>query len=101
MCIPVIFFGQCLGNAVVEILVVREDDMPANIVELGACQSKFLRSSETRLATRLTKPSGVISVEASPPGVSLESMIIHDGPSCALSELCPSHCVSVGSHQLM
>ena len=29
----------------------------------------------------LTKPSGVISVEASPPGVSFESMIIHDGPS--------------------
>jgi len=33
-----------------------------------------------------TKPSGVVSVEASPPGLSLESMIIHDGPSCALRE---------------
>lgn len=37
MCVPVIFVGQCLVNAVVEVLVVREDDMPANIVELGAC----------------------------------------------------------------
>jgi hypothetical protein len=28
----------------------------------------------------LTKPSGVTSVEARPPGFSLASMIIHDGP---------------------
>ena len=28
-----------------------------------------------------TNPSGVTSVEASPPGVSFESIIIHDGPS--------------------
>ena len=35
-----------------------------------------------------------MSVEASPPGVSFESMIIHDGPSCALSERC--HCTCVG-----
>ena len=29
----------------------------------------------------LTKPSGVVSVEARPPGVSLESTISHEGPS--------------------
>ena len=37
MCIPVILVGQCLGNAVVEIFIVREDDMSADIIELGAC----------------------------------------------------------------
>lgn len=37
--------------------------------------------SSTQGRGRPTKPSGVISVEARPPGVSLESMIIHDGPS--------------------
>lgn len=40
MCVPVIFFGQCLSNAVVEVFVVRENDMAADIVELGACQSR-------------------------------------------------------------
>ena len=34
------------------------------------------------IVARLTNPSGVTSVDASPPGISLESMIIHDGPSC-------------------
>ena len=29
----------------------------------------------------LTKPSGVTSVEARPPGISLESTISHEGPS--------------------
>ena len=38
MCVPVVFFGQCLVNAVVEIFVVREDDVPANIVELDWCK---------------------------------------------------------------
>lgn len=27
-----------------------------------------------------TNPSGVVSVEARPPGVSFESIIIHEGP---------------------
>lgn len=52
MCVPVIFIGQCLVNAVVEVFVVREDDMPANIVKLGACQSRALRSSGVQLAKR-------------------------------------------------
>ena len=43
----------------------------------------------------------MISVEAKPPGVSFESMIIHDGPSCALSKLRSGVWVSVGPHQLM
>ena len=38
MCVPVVFFGQCLVNAVVEVFVVREDDVPANIVELEQCK---------------------------------------------------------------
>ena len=32
--VPVILAGQCLVNAVVEVLVVREDDVTADIVEL-------------------------------------------------------------------
>ena len=40
MCVPIIRFGQCLVNAVVEVFVMREDDMPANVVELGLCQSR-------------------------------------------------------------
>jgi hypothetical protein len=38
-------------------------------------------------AGALTKPSGVTSVEARPPGVSLESMISHDGLFCRYCEL--------------
>ena len=38
MCVPVILFGQCLVNAVVEVFVMREDDMAADVVELGPCQ---------------------------------------------------------------
>jgi hypothetical protein len=33
--IPVFGLGQCLINAIVEVLVVGEDDMATNIVELG------------------------------------------------------------------
>lgn len=40
-----------------------------------ACKAKTMERS------RLTNPSFVTSVEARPPGVSLESMINHDGPS--------------------
>lgn len=79
MRIPVFGLGQCLIDTVVEVLVVGEDDMATNIVELRA---KELDSFTSQLeGGRLTKPSGVTSVEASPPGVSFESMIIHDGPS--------------------
>lgn len=70
--------------------------MPADIIELGACQSRVSGTAGLyELVNRLTKPSGVMSVEASPPGVSLESMIIHDGPSCALCEHCHCACVLV------
>lgn len=77
MCVPVILVGQCLVDTVVEIFVVGEDDMAANIVELG----KLAHNLQLRIG-RLTNPSGVTSVEARPPGVSFESIIIHDGPSC-------------------
>ena len=101
MCVPVIFIGQGLVNAVVEVFVVREDDMPANIVKLGACQIRVLGAAGFNWRRELTKPSGVISVDASPPGVSFESIIIHDGPFCALSEHCPNPGISVGPYQLM
>ena len=49
-----------------------------------------------------TKPSGVTSVDAKPPGVSFVSMIIHEGPSCASNELCRLQIVEVvGAHKLM
>lgn len=35
MVVPVRLFGERLINAVVKVLVVREDDMTADIVELG------------------------------------------------------------------
>ena len=34
MGVPVIFFGQCLVDAVVKVLVMREDDVTTDIVEL-------------------------------------------------------------------
>ena len=46
MCVPVIGFGQCLVNAVVEVFVVREDDMPANVVELEICQNRVSLQAE-------------------------------------------------------
>ncbi len=36
VCIPVFGLGQCLVDTVIEVLVVGEDDMAANIVELRA-----------------------------------------------------------------
>jgi hypothetical protein len=75
---PVVVVGQSLVDAVVEVLVVGEDDVATNVVELEWRQYEA-RGSWT-LGT-LTKPSGVVSVEARPPGVSLESTISHEGPS--------------------
>ena len=74
---PVLIVGESLVDAVVEVLVVGEDDMAADVVELG--WSVAVRCQ--LVAGRLTKPSGVVSVEARPPGVSLESTISHEGPS--------------------
>ncbi len=78
MSVPIVFLGQGFINAVIEVLVVREEDMTADIIQL------LHQSAKEHLALAqgqaLTKPSLVTSVEARPPGVSLESMIIHDGP---------------------
>ena len=38
---PVIFFRKSLVNAIVEVLVMREDDMTANIVELDALEAAW------------------------------------------------------------
>jgi hypothetical protein len=73
---PVILVGESLVDAVVEVLVVREDDMATDVVKLG--WSVFVSSQFA--AGRLTKPSGVVSVDARPPGVSFESTISHEGP---------------------
>ena len=95
---PVGLVGQSLVDAVVEVLVVGEDDVTADIVELNGRQSRLFFAAVGEAA--LTKPSGVTSVEARPPGTSLSvkrgfsywsrglvsgrcslSTIIHDGPS--------------------
>jgi hypothetical protein len=77
--VPVLRLGQGLVDAVVKVLVVGEDDMATDVVELAGSRQWGGRRGEG--ARRLTKPSGVTSVEARPPGVALESIIIHDGPS--------------------
>ena len=99
MCVPVILLGQCLVNAVVEVFVVGENDVSANIVELITGQRVVARSTWCYMGH--TKPSGVTSVDAKPPGVSLESMIIHDGPPCALNELCERIVAALDAHQLI
>ena len=50
--------------------------MTADVVELETVSSRATKAGWAR-----TNPSGVTSVEANPPGVSFESMIIHVGPS--------------------
>jgi hypothetical protein len=77
MCVPVIFLGQRLVNAVVKVFVVGEDDMSANVVQLS--QTLEFASIEMRVE-RHTKPSLVTSVEAKPPGISFESTISQEGP---------------------
>jgi hypothetical protein len=75
--VPVGLFGESLVDAVVEVLVVREDNVAADIVELSMAVS----AAQLRLGDcvkLLTKPSGVTSVEARPPGISLESTINQD-----------------------
>ena len=86
MCIPIIFFRQCLVDAIVKVFVVGEDDMTSHIVKLQDVSRDIMKVRSS--TEKLTKPSGVISVDARPPGVSLESTIIHDGPSCRLGECC-------------
>ena len=76
MRVPVVLLGEGLVDAVVEVFVVREDDVAADIVELVSSVSYFTSYEEQM--RKLTKPSGVMSVEARPPGVGLLSMINHD-----------------------
>lgn len=82
---PVLFFWQCLIDHVIKVLVVREDDMAADIVELARLSALIFLTMGRRAVLKarelLTKPSGVTSVDARPPGVPFESMTIHDGPS--------------------
>jgi hypothetical protein len=86
MCVPVIVVGEGLVDAVVEVLVVGEDDMAADVVELWLMRWRAANWAREEL----TKPSGVTSVEAKPPGVSFESTISHEGPSWAGQRL-PRH----------
>ena len=78
MGVPVLIVGKSLINAVIEVLVVGEYNVATNIVELEHI-SLDIRPSV--ILGHLTKPSGVTSVEARPPGVSFESTSIQDGPS--------------------
>ncbi len=83
MGIPICFFGKGLVDNIVEVFIVREDDMATNVIELW----RMSATTEEPFCALLnkngpTKPSGVVSVEARPPGVELESIIIHEGPSC-------------------
>jgi hypothetical protein len=75
--VPVGLFGESLVDAVVEVLVVREDNVAADIVELSMAVSAAQLRLEVCVKL-LTKPSGVTSVEARPPGISLESTINQD-----------------------
>jgi hypothetical protein len=76
MGVPVVLARESFIDAVVEVLVVRKDDMAADIVELYLSSVSLSR----RLDGSHTKPSFVTSVEARPPGVSFESTIIQEGP---------------------
>lgn len=92
MRVPVILLGESFIDAVVEVLVVGEDDVAADIVKLrrrtvpGSSQLSALVLWDVvvvlpRIGAGLTKPSGVTSVEARPPALVLESTISHEGPS--------------------
>lgn len=35
MCVPIILLGQCLINAIVEVFVVGEYDVPTDVVKLA------------------------------------------------------------------
>lgn len=84
--VPVIILGESLVDAVVEVLVVGEDNVATDIVELEKIQvsTKF---SNKIYQQQLTKPSGVVSVLARPPALSEESTISHEGPFCIHRQL--------------
>jgi hypothetical protein len=53
---PVIVVGECLVDAVIEVLVVRENDMATDVVELaallGQVRSSLVRTGATHKAFR-------------------------------------------------
>jgi len=86
---PVVLLGESLIDAVIEVLVVGEDNVATDIVQLFQGKKKLSDRGSPRgqidnpkrtTRKQLTKPSGVTSVEARPPGVSLESIINQEGP---------------------
>lgn len=93
MGVPVVLLGESLVDAVIEVLVVGEDNVATDIVQLenGGSPGQRLfdlaereRRSRRGEGSKHTKPSGVTSVEARPPGISLESMINQEGPSYSI-----------------
>jgi hypothetical protein len=79
---PILIPGESLVDAVIEVLVVGEDNVATDIVQLWT-ESVFDLTIGDQ--SRRTKPSGVTSVEARPPGVSLESMMSHEALSCSFN----------------
>jgi hypothetical protein len=85
---PVLLVRQGLIYAVVEVLVVGEDNMPTDVIQLEtpAWSAEELSCASPRQMDHNeeggshTKPSGVMSVEASPPAFSSDSSSSHDGP---------------------
>ena len=86
MRVPIFFSGQSLIDAIVKVFVVGKENVATDIVKLHATLA-LTAPNVHFLKPTLTNPSGVTSVEAKPPGVSFESTIIHDGPSCNCYEL--------------
>lgn len=58
---------------IVKVQVVGENDVSTDIIQLA-----MVSRGEQLTINRLTKPSGVVSVDARPPGVSFESTMTHD-----------------------
>lgn len=75
MSVPVLRQRERLVDTVVEVLVVREDDMAADVVELRE-SGKGTGGWDCR--GQRTNPSGVTSVEARPPGTSFASTSSHE-----------------------
>lgn len=77
MSVPVVCLREGLVNAVIEVLVVGEDNVSAKREIRPQSSHKGL---ETYPPTSYRKPSGVVSVPARPPALSSQSTINHDGP---------------------
>ena len=81
MGVPVILLGESLVDAVVEVLVVGENNVAADIVKLRGKRALAVHGV-ARIDCILTKPSSVTSVLARPPAFSLASTMSHEGPFC-------------------